>query len=312
MRATEFMLILQKRLIDERKLAESTAIQYIQTLYKMNASTPFNNLAWTKKKEDVQKIIDTYSASTQENQYSVLTSALSLFNDKPTYKSPYVYWRTKMMDCKKNKTDDNREKNDKQQENWIDWEDVVTIKDELKNAVDQFAGNKTITGLQYDKLFQFMLASLYVDVPPRRNDYLDMYVVKKWNDTMDKNKNYYDLATHRFIFEKYKTAKKYGRQIVDVPEQLQQTLALFLKHHPLAKGKADNYKLLVNHDGSEMTTVNAITRALNKIFGKGVGSSMLRHSYLSAKYGDAVEDLEEDTTAMGNSPGVAISEYIKK
>jgi hypothetical protein len=313
MRSTDFMLILQKRLIEERKVAETTSIQYLQTLYKLNGSTPFNTLAWTKKKEDVQKVIDTYSPSTQESQYSILTASLSLFNDKPTYKGTYVYWRTKMMDCKKNKGDDNREKNEKQQENWIAWEDVLEIHDTLRKDIEAFAGNKTLTGLQYEKLFQYMLASLYTDIPPRRNDYLDMYVVKKWDDKMDQNKNYYDLATQKMIFNKYKTAKKYGTQTVDVPENLQATLTLFLKHHPHAKQKnANDYKLLVNSDGSEMTSVNAITRALHKIFGKGVGSSMLRHSYLSAKYGDAIEDLEEDTTAMGNSPNVAIAEYIKK
>jgi hypothetical protein len=313
MRATEFMLVLQKRLIDERKISENTALQYLQTLYKLNGSTPFNNLAWAKKKETVQEIINGYSPSTQNTQYAVLTSALSLFNDKATYKSCYNYWRSKMLESKKEKEGGDREKNEKQKENWIEWSDVLDHKDELKKEVDEFINNKTITGTQFDKLLNFVVVSLYTDIPPRRNEFLDMYVVKKWSDSLSKEKNYYDLATHKMIFNKYKTSKKYGVQTVDVPITLQTTLAAFFKHHPNAKQKgANDFKLLVRHDGSDLNTVNSITRILNKVFGKNIGSSMLRHSYLSAKYGDAVEDLEDDTSAMGNSPAMAIAEYIKK
>jgi hypothetical protein len=137
-----------------------------------------------------------------------------------------------------------------------------------------------------------------------------MLVVKKWSETMPKDKNYLDLSGQRFVFNKYKTAKTYGRQEVAVPEELQAVLAEFLKHHPLAKAKAKEFKLLVKADGSNLNTVNAITRSLNRIFGKKVGSSMLRHSYLSSKYGDATKEMEEDSRAMGHSPAVQKS-YIK-
>jgi hypothetical protein len=55
-----------------------------------------------------------------------------------------------------------------------------------------------------------------------------------------------------------------------------------------------------------------ITRLLNKIFGKSVGSSLLRNMYLSNKYGGMVEDLKNDTKNMGTSLGVALSTYIKE
>jgi len=55
-----------------------------------------------------------------------------------------------------------------------------------------------------------------------------------------------------------------------------------------------------------------ITRLLNKIFGKNIGSSMLRNLYLTNKYGDMVEELKKDTTDMGTSVDTALSTYIKK
>jgi len=55
-----------------------------------------------------------------------------------------------------------------------------------------------------------------------------------------------------------------------------------------------------------------ITRLLNTVFGKSIGSSMLRNMYLSNKYSNIVEDLKKDTKNMGTSVGVALSTYIKE
>jgi hypothetical protein len=312
-KTTEFMIQLADQLKTERKLAETSVNQYIQTLYKLNGSKPFKNLAWTKKYEDVQNVIDTYAKSTQGNQYMVLTSALSLFNDKATYKAPYNHWRDKMMDARKER--DAQEagvKTEKQEENWLTWEEVSKKKSGLKEDISPFLSNKVLSSTQFDKLVQYVIISLYTDIAPRRNqDYLDMYVVKKLGKDYDTNKNYYDLATQRFVFNKYKTAKKTGEQSVDVPAPLQEVLADYIKHHPLAKGKVKEYKLLVKQDGSALNTVNSITRILNRIFGQKIGSSALRHFYHSSKFGGAIKDLKEAATNMGHSMETAIKDYIK-
>ena len=316
MKVSEFMLNLQKKLIDERKIAESTSVQYLQTLFKLNGSKPFNNLAWTKKFDDVQAIINTYAVSTQGNQYMVLASALSPFSDKATYKSVYKHWREKMMDARKAKDGEPiHEKNEKQANEWLTWEEISEKKSALKEDISAFHSNKTITPGQYEKLLQFVVLSLYTDVPPRRNqDYLDMYVVKKHSEALDKTKNYYDTTAHKFIFNKYKTAKTYGTQVMDVPDTeeapLVSVINMYLKHHPLAKGKAKEYKLLVKQDGSNLNHTNAITRILNRIFDKKIGSSALRHIYLSSKYGDTTKEMEEDAKEMGHSSGVQ-AQYIK-
>jgi integrase len=108
----------------------------------------------------------------------------------------------------------------------------------------------------------------------------------------------------------YKTAKSYGEQTEDVPAELQSTLAAYIKHHPLAKAKAREFRLLVKADGSPLNSVNAITRILNKIFGKKIGSSMLRHIYLSSKYGQTNNDMEETAKAMAHSVSQQ-KDYIK-
>ena len=45
--------------------------------------------------------------------------------------------------------------------------------------------------------------------------------------------------------------------------------------------------------------------------GKSVGSSLIRHVYLSSKYGDTVKEMEKDVEMMGHSTGVAQQIYTK-
>jgi integrase len=299
MKATEFMLNLQQRLITEKKVAESTANQYLQTLYKLNGGKGFTNMAWAKKVDDVQMIIDTYAPSTQQSQYGTLSSVLSLFADKSAYKKIYQYWREKLTSARK-ENEPTGEKSEKQEDNWLTWEEVEKKKSGLKEDVSQLISLKKLTPGQYEKLLNFVILSLYTDIAPRRNqDYLDMYVVKKLGKDYPKDKNYYEIAGKRFIFNKYKTAKTYGEQIVEVPEELQSALAGFIKHHPHNKEK--EYKLLVKADGNVLNTVNAITRILNRIFEKNIGSSMLRHIYLTSKYGDSLKEMKEAARGMGHS-----------
>ena len=293
------MLNLKQRLIAERGVAETTAHQYLQTLYKLNGAKPFNNMAWSKKTEDVQSIIDTYAPSTRQSQYGTLASALSLFGDKQTYKKTYSHWREALVEARKENTGNN-ERNEKQEENWLSWEEVEKKKSGLSEEISALPLSKKLTPPQYERLLNYVIVSLYTDIVPRRNqDYLDMYVVKKLGKEYPKDKNYYEISGKRFVFNKYKTSKTYGEQVIDVPDALQQTLGAFIKHHPLNKEK--EYKLLVKADGSGLNTVNAITRVLNRVFERNIGSSMLRHIYLTSKYGATLDDMKETARGMGHS-----------
>ena len=183
------------------------------------------------------------------------------------------------------------------------WDEIQNRKGELKGGL--ITKKRSVDTDEYEKLLQYVVLSLYTEVAPRRNqDYLNMFAVKKWSDKLSTDKNYLDVAGKRFIYNVYKTSKKYGTQMENIPPALWETVQLFLKHHPLwkeGKRKADPVKLLVNADGTPMTAVNAITRILNKVFGKKVGSSMIRHIFLTSKYAQPLEEMKRDAEAMGHS-----------
>ena len=54
-----------------------------------------------------------------------------------------------------------------------------------------------------------------------------------------------------------------------------------------------------------------MTRTLNKIFGKKIGSSLLRNIFLTDKYNDNAKEMADDVKAMGTSSNTATNNYIK-
>jgi hypothetical protein len=328
MKANDFMLNLQKQLMNkEHPISEKSATSYLRCLWILNDSRPFTNLSFLRNTEEVDKIISEKSENTQKTYYACLSSVLSLMKGKPTYKKAIEHYASIMDDKSKahRAKEDSHEKSDKQKESWIEWDDVLARKAELKAEVDKFISKKELSERQYDKLLQFILLSLYSDIQPRRNEYQLMDVVGSHSEDDQKKeeaksekerRNFLDWNAKKFYFHNYKTWKKYKMDVLDFKDNqpLIDALTLYFKYHPQHKGKitkATRFNLLTYSDGKPFSSVNSITRILNKVFGKNIGSSMLRHIYLSSKYGDVLEEQKEDAKAMGHSMAEQ-KDYIKK
>ena len=318
MHVNSFMLALHEKLMKDKKIAETTATLYIQNLYNLNSRSPFTSLSFLKKKDRINDVLNGYADSTKKSILGGVVSVLDMYKTKPTYKKIYEHYRLLMT----NKIQEFKDKpkgvmNEKQKQNWLSWEEVEERKHKLCEEVIELQNKKRISDTQFKKLQQFFVLSLYTDIPPRRNqDYALCYIVKSFNDKLPTDRNYYVLNDEEFVFNKYKTSKSYGQQKVSVKdnETFLTTFKLYFKFHPLNKGRFGKNKqipLLCNYDGSTLSSCNTITRILNKIFGKKVGSSMLRHFYLSSKYSDELQEMESDAIAMGHSKNEAHTTYIK-
>ena len=309
------MMELHKELIAKREITDSTASQYIRTLYKLNADRPFNNLSWLKNIDSVHIRLDDYAESTKKSAVTSIVSALSLVKDKPTYKKIYAYWFTEMMErINSQKNTDTTKKSEKQEENWLSWDVIKGHLNRLHEEVQPYLSQPVVNASQWETLLSYMILSLYTEFAPRRNqDYQLMKVVKKESQATDENTNYLVLDGMKFIFNKYKTAKTHGRQTFDVPSRLNDVFFIYFRFHPLLHGKKISVKtgeipLLVNYNGTTLSAVNSITRILNRVFGKRIGATMLRHIYLSSKYD--VEAMNDDAEKMAHSSSVQ-HDYMK-
>jgi len=299
------------QLVENRKIAELTASKYIRMMFTLHDKTPFKNLNFLKKTDEIDAKLAKYTESTKASFYRTIVSITSMFTT-PMFKKLNKHYTEKMMNKNKIVLEENAtgKKNEKQEKNWITWNEVIATKDDLVNRVRSFQTKKNITQDEYQTLLELVVLSLYTDIPPRRNqDFLSLYVVKKWSDTMPKDRNYLDMTMRQFVFNKYKTATTYGTQIVACPDSFLETLSLFKKFYPLST--TNEYKLLVRYDGEPIEAVNGITRILNSAFGRQIGSTALRHIYLSNKYGGVKNNMIEDAEAMGHSVSTQQGVYVK-
>jgi hypothetical protein len=316
-KSNEFMENLLKELVDKKGITESTAKLYVKNLYTLNEG-PYKNFTFLKNTDSIMEKLSKYAEGTKK---TFLASIVSILNLKPstTYKKAIAYYTELMNEKAKEhrEKEDSHEKTERQEKSWMEWDEVLEKKNQLKEEAKKFWNNKIITERQYNRLLDLVVLSLYTDIPPRRNEYQDMDLVSSFNSLLPTDRNYLDWTNKKLIFLKYKTAKTYAKQEIDISDntELLETLTAYLKHHPLLPNgkmsKNASVPLLVYADGKPFEKVNCITRILNRIFGKSVGSSMLRHIYLSSKYGGLVSEQKEDADAMGHSLGEQ-KDYIKK
>ena len=305
---------LKVKLMNEKNISESSANLYIRNLVRLNDKKPFESLIFLKDLNDIESKLEKYSDNTKKTILASIVSILSLFKDTPSYKKIYKTYYDKMMTIGNDmKNIDTATKTNKQKINWMTWEVITDIKNKLKEAVMKFAKNKTISENQYQILLHYIILLLYYDLPPRRNqDYQYMNFVSEYDDA-PADINLLDYKNKRFIFNKFKTNKKYGQQVVSfLPEnddeklkEFNEGLDIYLRFHPLNTkpnlkfNKNTQFPFLVYPSGNAFTQVNSITRILNKIFQKNVSSSMLRHIYLSTKYN--IDEMKKDANDMGHS-----------
>ena len=300
-----------------KELAPSSIRLYLRNLEKLNGG-PLKKLTFLKDIPAIEAKLAAFAPNTQRGYLISICSVLQTGADSRPKKKLYDAYFAKMLELTKTykEQESKHEKTPAQSANWITWDEVVARYNELTKVVDGFKASKTITPAQYDKLLQWVILSLYTALPPRRNsDYTKMIVTKSATEDSPEDTNYLDWTGKRFIFNVFKTAKTEGQQIIAIPEPLAAVLGTFLKHHPLLKGvrlnRAFAVPFLVYADGRPLDAVNSITRILNKVFGKRIGSSMLRHIYLTGKYGDIAAQQAEDAKMMAHTVDQQ-RDYVKR
>lgn len=285
---------------DKPGITESSATLYVKNLYNLNGKKPFKSLAFLKKTADIDGLLSGYADSTKK---SILGSVVGvmIMNKAAGYNKALQHYQELLAGKSKElrQLENTNVKSDKQEANWSSMDEINKLKEERYTKLKADIGKKMkIPVDDYEALLNYLIVSLYTATPPRRNlDYMKMVVVKNWSDKLPKDVNYYDVKNGRFVFNVYKTARKYGEHIVAVPAELKEVITLYLKYHPTKLSYP--FAFLVHHDGKPLSAVNSITRILNKWFGKKIGSSMLRHIYLSSKYN--IDDMKKDAADMAHS-----------
>ena len=200
-----------------------------------------------------------------------------------------------------------------QEKNWIEWTDYLSLVKQVGKETQDLRGQ--LSDRERRKLQDYLVLLLYAHYP-LRNDFGDVKIITKtkYNNLSqaDRDARNYLLVLSptqmTLILNEYKTAGKYGTKSIELNGKVIPTVKRWLKHN-------DSGYLLIDPAHPEKSLgSNGITKTLARIglkhVNKRLGSSLLRHSYLSHKYADVAEEKKKDADLMMHS--VAMAEgYIK-
>lgn len=267
------------------------------TSYESTVRTLFKNLDgdgdmvqfFISNPDKVIKYLDTFTPLKRKLRLACLVS-LTSHDPKVAEK----YQKMMIHDIKTTDVElEEQRKTPTQKENWISQDEVMKIHNNLRDQTAYLFKKASLTPKEKVLFQDYLILSLYVLNPPRRiQDYTYMVL----GTPSSTEENY--ISKKKFHFVKYKTAKKYGEQVVDINPKLAYIIQKWKKLNP------DQKWLLVGENGEQMSTPT-LTMRLNKIFGgRKISVNMLRHIYITdevLKDAPALKELQKKAEAMGHN-----------
>ena len=268
-----------------------TYVSILFNLHKKLEATD-ESLEWFN---DDTKILEYLKEKTPQTRKTVL-SALFVLTGNSEYQS------LMLSDCKHtNELYKSQKKSQKEEENWMSSTEIKEIYDNLFEQVNAMFQKKLLAN--YSTINNFILLGALGGVsglPPRRSKDFTEMKIKNYTS----KDNFYKGG--KFYFNIYKTANQYGEQVIDVKEKAPEFYKILNKW---VKINPTEYLLFSSNE--QKLTSPQVTRMLNKLFSKSVSVDMLRHIYLTEKYGHVQDEMEQVSRDMAHSTEMQ-KMYIKK
>ena len=279
-----------------RKITDSTLTLYGRNIKKLIQLSESENVDDFTSNKTLDKLMSS-SNSTLANYVATCLVVLGLDKTKNKGRIEELNMKLRELNGKvKNESDKPKD------EEIVKWDSIVSLADKLRNNFFKIE-------MKHKEGMEALLLNFYSLFPPQRSEIFSNLIITTTKPT-DKDNNYlYRKSTNVYflIINKHKTARSAGEiteQITD--KQLIKMLNRYLKLY--------NTKYLFQYSDDKSLSPSDISKMLGqttKELGDKLGSSSMRHIYLSNKYSGVMKDLELDTQKMGNSVGVAVSNYIK-
>jgi len=307
------MTTIRERIIENRPNLTLSSIKTYMSIINKTARDINGKL---EKPDDIiehhKEILEslmTYKPNIRKTKLSAFIVVLDQKDDTPDDVKEIIdnYRKQLFADADDVDKDEKKQKlTESQEKNYITWDEVLKIYDNLRTEAEPLFKLENLNKKQYNKLQEFVLLSLYVLTPPRRSLDYAQFKIKNIDESTD---NYMTVKGRKkegtLVFNAYKNSKRLGKQEVKISNALRNIIQKWMLKNP-------NEYLITTNTGNriEQPRVNLM---LNNIFNKNIGSSLLRHIYLTHKYGDVdLEEMEKTTHEMGNSEIERTLKYVKK
>ena len=144
-------------------------------------------------------------------------------------------------------------------ENLLTWPEVLALKEKAKSdLVDE----------------DYLLYLLYTEMPPLRADFANLRIYTRDSAKLTGNYLLTGNKRYRLVLNEFKTAKTFGKQVLELPEAVVAHLRVMWAKEPESKVP----------DAILEMTENALSKRVSSLFeklsGKSMSINLLRHSYI--------------------------------
>lgn len=290
------MALTLKELIenDRPNISPNSIKTYLSNLKKLGIT----EVKDIKKLNDTEEIIESIKDMKITQKRNLLSAILVIITASGEASEKYEKYREHVFDLGVEYSQQlaKNEKTPKQEANWTS---IEALKKITRKHIKNNPGKQNT-----------MIAALYTYQPPTRLDYNSMEIVKSDKD-LDPKQNYLLIKSARnkvFIFNDYKTAKKYGQTRIPVSKELNTVINKFLKLNP------DRKYLLQQKKDNKPLTRNQLGKLIPQVFkdtGKNITLNIIRHVFVSENVDlEAVKKHKDLANKMMHSSGLQ-EEYAK-
>ena len=280
----DFRNMLRNELLAQRQLSESTLKTYSSILY--NIIKKLDLPMEMKSFDQTSKILEHISQNDKPQTRKTSLAGLFVLTGDSKYQNQMVT--------------DIKIVNENYKERKMSPERKAKIKtpDELKiinnELISKYKKSKNSEDLN-NVVISVLMSGVYL--PPRRLE----YALVKTKDFNKKTDNY--IVKNKVHLNQYKTAAKYGEQIVELPKEIMPYINKAVK--------SNQSGFLLETKAEKPYTSSSLSKKLTALF--GVGADLLRSSYINYNLYDdnLLKKLESTAEAMGNSVASQKKYYVK-
>ena len=286
----DFRRVIAEELREKRpNISDSSEKTYASTLFSLNKKMNGDKeLSFFKQHKEILQFIKEKMNNKQTQK--TLLSALLILTGLSEYREDMLAFAKEVNDTYKT-----QKMTDKQREHRISFDEV---KEKVEKLLVGLKQHKTMHGFE-----QFLAGAFSSGVyaPPRRSEFANVRI-----NNYDRRVDNY-LLKNKIVFNAYKTSKRYGQQIYEIPSEVLPVLKQYLRLN-----KTDF--LFPKREGETCLSNVDYNRLLQKVFGKSISVDELRSIYLSEKYKNvpSIQDMEATANAMGHSVQTGMTDYVKK
>jgi len=291
-------------------LKPNTINQYIVQLNKIRKEFDADDLKFITKIKEVEDKVSEKHFTSQRNLYNAIIVYLMAIDEDKDIIKEYSDIRDKLNE-KYEEEQQSGKISEKQGKNFVDISEIQKMIDEMEKEVKTYKKKESLTSKQKQLLKAYTLFNILIRIPTR-NDQAGMILISKkmYNKLKeeDKKKDNFLLmekTSMKFIYNVYKTSKKYAENIVDIQKDLEKILRMYIRLNKINSGE-------VLFPMTKNAQSQLLLKMSQKYMGKRISSTMIRKIYLSSKYGDTLKEMKKDAKMMGHDTATAQKVYVKE